>query len=73
MNIIDKRTPDIVPFKEILIGECFLDHDDELNIKLNVSSYDNRGNAVVLNDGQIWRCEENTEVRRVKTSVIITD
>lgn len=73
MRIHDKRTPMTVSFKDIQPGECFIDMDDELNIKIGVSCCEAEGspNAVVLNDGQAWRCNDDTKVIKVKTTVTI--
>ena len=74
MRIYDKRTPTTVPFKDIQPGECFIDHDDDLNIKIGVSCYEaERGgpNAVVLNDGQAWLCDDDIQVIKVRTTVTI--
>ena len=75
MFVIDKRTPTTVPFKDIKAGECFIDEDDELNIKLDISFYEEteeyRPNAVVLDSGQPWRCDDDYQVIKVKARVII--
>ena len=78
MLIIDKRTPTTVPFKDITPGECFIDQDDELNIKLDVSYYsdyekNNYPNAIVLDGGQPWRCEDDTQVIKVKAQTTIVN
>jgi hypothetical protein len=75
MKIYDKRNPITVPFKDIQPGECFIDIEDELNIKIDVSFYEEteeyRPNAVTLDDGQAWRCDDDTEVIKVRTTVTI--
>ena len=74
MKIYDKRVPTTVPFKDIQPGECFVDHDGELNIKIGDSCYEAaRGgpNAVVLDDGQAWLCDDDTEVIKVRAMVTI--
>ena len=75
MFIIDKRTPTTVPFKDITPGECFIDNDGELNIKLDMSyyAYDEtyRPNAVVLDNGQPWNCDDEMQVIKVRAKVTI--
>ena len=75
MGIYDKRTPTPVTFKDIHPGECFIyQDDDELNIKIGVSCYEaERGgpNAVALDDGQAWLCDDDEQVIRVRTTVTI--
>ena len=75
MTICDKRNPTTVPFKDIQPGECFIDMDDELNIKIDVSFYEKteeyRPNAVTLDEGQPWRCDDDTEVIKVRAMVTI--
>jgi hypothetical protein len=75
MKIYDKRNPITVPFKDIQPGECFIDIEDELNIKIDVSYYEEteeyRPNAVALDDGQPWRCDDDTQVIKVRAMVTI--
>lgn len=74
MFIIDKRTPTTVPFKNIKVGECFIDNDGELNIKLDMSYYavtEGYPNAVVLNNAQPWSCDDEYEVIAVRAKVIM--
>jgi hypothetical protein len=75
MRIYDKRTPTTVPFKDIQPGECFIDMDDALNIKIDVSYYEEteeyRPNAVVLGDGQAWQCGDDEQVIKVRATVTI--
>lgn len=75
MRIYDKRTPTTVPFKDIHAGECFIDpYDNELNIKIEVSSYNVKGdypNAVALNSGYPWICNDDEQVIKVRTTVTI--
>ena len=53
MNIVDKRNR-MKKFGEMAIGECFIDEDGDVNIK--IVDYDvNRTSAVCLKDGQLWR------------------
>ena len=75
MRIVDKRIPTTVPFKDIKAGECFIDEDDELNIKIDVSYYNadekNGPNAIVLDSGQPWSCNDEYQVVKVRAGVII--
>ena len=52
MNIIDKRNR-MKKFGEMAVGECFIDDDGDINIKIvdyNISET----SAVCLKDGQQW-------------------
>jgi hypothetical protein len=74
MLVIDKRTQTTVPFKDIKAGECFIDHDDELNIKLDVSYYaigEGHPNAIVLDSAQPWSCDDEEQVIKVRAKVVI--
>lgn len=74
MFIIDKREPATVPFKEIKVGECFIDNDGELNIKLDLSYYavtEGYPNAVVLDSAQPWSCDDEMQVIKVRAKVVI--
>lgn len=76
MVIFDKRQPITVPFEDIKAGECFIDHDDELNLKLDISYYDvadGHPNAVVLESGQPWCCDDDEPVVKVRASVTIME
>ena len=70
MRIYDKRTPTTVSFKDIQPGECFIDHDGELNIKIDVSCYADP-NVVVLSDGHAWLCDDDEQVIKVRATVTI--
>lgn len=75
MLVLDKRVPTTVPFKDIREGECFIDHDGELNIKLDVPYFgvteESRFNAVVLDNGQPWRVDDEHQVIKVKAQTTI--
>ena len=74
MLVIDKRIPTTVPFKDIKVGECFIDEDGELNIKLDMSYYavtEGYPNAIVLDSGQPWSCDDEMQVIKVRAKVII--
>ena len=77
MLVIDKRIPTTVPFKDIKAGECFIDCDGELNIKLDMSYYacdeTYRPNSVVLNSAQPWSCDDEMQVIKVKAQTTIVN
>lgn len=77
MLVIDKRTQTTVPFKDITPGECFIDGDGELNIKLDVSWYAKdeayRPNSVVLDSAQPWCVDDAYEVIQVTAKVVIEE
>ena len=57
-----------VTFKDIEVGECFIDWDDDLNMK---TTADNHQNAITLANGFLWTCDEDTLVLPVKTHIVI--
>lgn len=75
MKIVNKRNPMKVSFKDIEIGECFIDFDEDLNIKLDMSYYETDAeclpNAVVLDSGQPYRFDDDDMVTKVKASVTL--
>ena len=75
MLIINDRVPTTVPFKDILAGECFIDQDNRLNIKIDVSLYEEteeyRPNAVALDNGEAWWYDDDEQVTAVKARTII--
>lgn len=77
MVIFDKRQPTKVFFKDIESGECFIDEEGDLNIKLDVSVYvveeEGRPNAVALASGVAWCCCDDVEVIKVKARITITE
>lgn len=76
MYITDKRETTKVLFKDIDIGECFIDEDNELNIKIDTDRFDvQRGhpNAVTLDAGHSWSCDADTEVIPVRVRAIIEE
>ena len=54
MKVIDSRKrPNMKQFAAIKVGECFIDDDGDIGIK--VANYDtNETSAVCLKDGQQW-------------------
>lgn len=57
-----------VTFKDIEAGECFIDWDGDLCMKIvDTESY----NAVIILSGLLWSCDENTPVTPVKTHIVI--
>ena len=54
--------------KDIEIGECFIDWDNELNMKVDSSA---QCNAVLLSSGLLWICDENSPITPVKTHIVI--
>lgn len=77
MIIFDKRQPTRAFFEDIESGECFIDGEGDLNIKLDVSIYaveeDDRPNAVALASGVAWYCSNDVEVTKVKARITITE
>ena len=75
MIISDKRQLTKVFFKDIESGECFIDSDGDLNIKLDVEPYlveeERCHNAVTLASGVAWRCSNDMEVIKVRAKVTI--
>jgi hypothetical protein len=74
MLVIDERIPTTVPFKDIREGECFIDCDGELNIKLDMSYYavaEGYPNSVVLDSAQPWSCDDEMQVTKVKARVVM--
>ena len=75
MLVVDKRIPTTVPFKDITPGECFIDCDGVLNIKLDISyyAYDEtyRPNSVVLDSAQPWNCDDEMQVIKVRAKVVM--
>jgi hypothetical protein len=74
MRIEDMRKKDNeLTIKNIEVGECFLDWDGDLCMKIaNIESFDYESiNAVVLSTGQLWACDENSPITPVKTHIVI--
>lgn len=57
-----------VAFKNIKVGECFIDWDSDLNMK---TAAHNSHNAITLVNGCLWTCDEDTLVLPVKTHIVI--
>lgn len=58
MEIIDKRNR-MKKFREMAIGECFVDDDGDINLK-SVNYDTNETSAVCLKDGRQWRPDSNS-------------
>lgn len=75
MLVFDKRQPTKVFFKDIESGECFIDSEGDLNMKLDVELYlveeEGRPNAVALASGVAWCCSNDVEVIKVRARVTI--
>jgi len=74
MRVEDMRNKDKeVTIKDIKVGECFIDCDGDLNMKIkNIESFDYESiNAVVLLTGQLWACDEDSPITPVKTHIVI--
>ena len=57
-----------VTFEDIKIGECFVDDDDDLSMKVEGNS---DYNAVLLSTGLLWNCNDGYPVIPVKTHIVI--
>jgi hypothetical protein len=55
-------------FEDIKIGECFIDDDNDLSMKVESNS---NYNAVLLPTGLLWICDEGCPVTPVKTHIVI--
>ena len=69
MRIEDMRKKvDEVTFEDIKVGECFIDEDNDLNMKVDSTS---NYNAVLFSTGLLWICDEGCPVTPVKTHIVI--
>lgn len=74
MRIKDMRKKDNeVTIKDIMIGECFIDWEGDLNMKIaEIESFDVESlNAIALTSGRVWGCDENNPITPVKTHIVI--
>lgn len=69
MNIIDKRNL-MKKFVEMEVGECFIDDDGDINIKI-ISYNPNKTSAACLKDGQQWYPDENDSYEIVAATLEI--
>ena len=68
MNIIDNRNLKMKRFAEIEIGECFIDDDEDVSIK--IMDYNTKAtSAVCLKDGQQWHPNE-TNIYEIVTATL---
>lgn len=78
MKIYDRRNPDIKPFGELEIGDCFVygkHMNEEVFLKTAPAYYfdyrpDNPGNTVCLNTGAWHHCDDNLLVEMVDVTII---
>lgn len=74
MIIKDLRNKDKeTTIKDIKIGECFIDWEGDLNMKIaEIESFDVESlNAIVLTSGRVWECNEDSPITPVKTHIVI--
>ena len=73
MRIKDMRNEAKEIFKNIKTGECFIDCEGDLSMRIvPIESFDVESlNAIVLATGMLWACDENTPVAPVKTHIVI--
>lgn len=59
--------------KDIEVGECFIDWAGELSMKIaEIESFDVESlNAILLSNGQLWECCEDSPIIPVKTHIVI--
>ena len=73
MKIIDNRkTPSVKKFENILVGECFIDDDGDITIKVfnkNILEI----SAVCLKSGEQWFPFKTREYQIVSASVVIEE
>ena len=71
MNIVDSRkTPFVKKFEDILVGECFIDDDGDITIKvLDTDRHDTF--AVCLRRGDLWFPDDSHEIEIVSAKVVI--
>ena len=69
MIIKDERKKVTIPFAEIHEGECFIDEQGDLNMRVYPQEDDICYNAVVLESGQLWVADNTLLVEKVNASV----
>lgn len=68
MNVIDNRILKMKRFAEIEIGECFIDDDNDVSIK--IMDYNTKAtSAACLKNGQQWH-PEATNVYEIITATL---
>lgn len=71
MKIEDKRLL-TTTFEQIEVGECFIDEDEDLYLKIeNVSLADEEYNSVDVLTGKVYFKFEEDDVERVRARVVI--
>ena len=74
MKIEDMRNKNKeVTIKDIEVGECFIDWDGDLDMKIaKIESSDvDSLNAIVLTSGRLLTCDEDKPITPVKTHIVI--
>lgn len=71
VKIEDKRLL-TTTFEQIEVGECFIDEDEDLYLKIeNVSVADEGYNCVDVLTGKVYSIFEEDDVERVRARVVI--
>lgn len=74
MKVFDERHKDVITFADISKGECFIDMEGDLCMRIDANAdFKNYYNAVDLETGLLWVCDENAEVTKVYATVTIRD
>ena len=71
MIVKDERKKVTVPYREIRCGECFIDDEGDLNMRVDPPNDDGFYNAVVLESGQLWVADDDALVEKVNARVTI--
>lgn len=71
MIINDERKQVTTPFRDIRYGECFIDEEGYLNMRVDPPDDGIFYNAVVLKDGQLWVADDDALVEKVNAKVTI--
>lgn len=69
MVVKDERKQATIPFAEIREGECFIDEEGDLNMRVYPQDDGDFYNAVVLESGQLWVVDNATLVEKVNARV----
>lgn len=69
MTVKDERRKVTIPFREIHYGECFIDEEGDLNMRVDPPDDGIFYNAVVLQSGQLWVVDDETLVEKVNARV----
>lgn len=71
MKIEDKRLL-TTTFEKIEVGECFIDEEDDLYLKIeSVCMMDEEYNCVDMLDGKVYYKFKSDAVEKVRTKVVI--